>query len=430
MKNLILKTTVQIFSLLTALSLFLCSVCAAPAAVSPGLGILASEIRMLKSGLLYSDITFTAKDFETALGVARVGSITLTSVPTASDGTLLLGDKKLEAGDTIERRSISALKFVPASSDVRESSFSFCSDHGSHEIVCSMFVLESVNFAPTTSLANDSSLSVATSSDISYYGTLSAYDPENDSLTYEIIAPPKHGRISLSNKNSGDYKYTPNAGYTGKDSFSYTVYDRYGNYSDITTVSVKVTKNNAALTLADMNGHWAEGAALSSVKRGIIDSKVVGAQAYFYPDIAVSRVDFLAMMMKAVGIEDVAECDATIFTDDADIPTHLKGYVAEALSRGYIHGSYTSSGIFFNPNSTITRAEAAVMINNILDAATPAVLPVFADIDNVPAWARSALYSLSSLGIFKGTGGGNISAHETIDRAQAAKIIESLSELK
>ncbi len=431
MKKITLKTVAKISSVVLLLAIFLCSASAAsPAPISRGVEILAKDIRMLKSGLLYSDITFSPRDFEQALGVARVGKITLSSLPLPTDGTLFLGDKKLEAGDTIDRKNISAMKFVPASSDVRESSFSFYSNHGAHEIVCSVFVLESVNFAPTTGLANDSSLSVKTSKDISYFGTLSAYDPENDPLSYEIITPPKNGSLSLDNSHSGDYRYTPNAGFSGKDSFSYTVHDRYGNYSDITTVNIKINKSAASLTFADMKGHWAEGAAASAVQKGIMNSKVVGGQAYFSPDTEVSRAEFLAMVMKARGINALSAGDATIFTDDEDIPTELKGYVTEALSRGYIHGSYTSSGIFFNPNSTITRAEAAVMINNILDAATPTVLPTFSDINDVPAWARGALYSLSSLGIFKGTGAGNISANATINRAQAAKIIESLSEIK
>lgn len=400
------------------------------ALVSPGLGIIASEVRMIKSGLLYSDITFSPVDFERALGVAKIGSITLTSLPDPSDGALMLADKKLSVGDTVERKSISGMKFVPASSDVRESGFHFYSDHGSHEILCSLYVLPKMNFAPTTSLASEASLSVNTSKNISFFGTLSAYDPEGDTLTFEIITPPKNGTLTLTDKTSGDYRYNPNQGYTGKDRFSYTVRDKYGNYSDITTVNIKVAKSGSALVFADMDGHWAQGAAIFAASNGIIDGKVVGGQSYFYPDEEVSRADFLVMLMKSVGVSGKEDHGATIFTDDDDIPDEIKGYVAEALSRGYIHGSYTSEGIFFNPNGKISRAEAAVMINNILDADAPEIFPVFSDIASVPAWAKSAFYSLSSLGIFKGTGGGNISPDGTINRAQAAQIIYSMYNVK
>ncbi len=416
-------------ALVFAFSIFPVSA-AKPAPISLGLDILAKDVEMVKSGLLYSDITFTPVDFEVALGVGSIGSITVRSLPEPSDGTLKLGNKNVEAGDVIARKEISSLKFIPASSEIRESEFSFSSNHGAHAIVCTMYVLPTMNFAPTTALGDDASLSVETAKGISLFGTLYALDPENDALTFEIVTYPKNGNLTLANKNSGDYKYTPNVGYTGKDSFSYTVRDRYGNYSDITTVSIKVNKNDTEIVLADMTGHWAQGAAIKAVQSGMIDSKIIGAEAYFYPDENVSRVDFLVMVMKAVGIKDVPDCSATIFTDDDDIPQELKGYVAEALSRGYVHGSYTSKGILFDPNSNITRAEAAVMINNILDAATSTVLPAFADIGSVPAWAKSAFYSLNSLGIFKGTGGGNISPYGTITRAQAAQILAAVSELK
>lgn len=431
MNKTISKTVLRFLYALFALVFAILPLSAAKTAiVSPGLGVIAGGERMIKSGLLYSDVTFSPVDFERALGVSRIASITLVSVPDPTDGTLMLAEKKLSAGDTVERKSISGMSFVPASSDVRESSFSFYSSLGAHEIVCSMYVLPAMNFAPTTSMATDSSLSVVTSKDISFFGTLSAYDPENDALTFEIITPPKNGTLTLTNKNSGDYRYTPDEGFTGKDRFSYLVRDKYGNYSDITTVGIKVAKSGSSLVFADMDGHWAEGAAIFAASKGLIDGRVAGGQTYFYPDEEVSRADFLVMLMKAAGIDGVSDCPATIFTDDGDIRDEIKGYVAEALSRGYIHGSYTSSGIFFKPNDGITRAEAAVMINNILCAETPAVLPVFTDIDSVPAWAKSALYSLSSLGIFKGTGGGNISPDGTINRAQAAQIIYSIYKLR
>lgn len=321
--------------------------------ISPALSILSRDVQMIKSGLLYSDITFAPLDFERALGVGKIRSVTINTLPDALEGTLKLGERILTVGETIDRRDIVSMKFVPASSDVRESRFTFSTDLTSQDTVCSLYVLEKVNFAPTTVLEKDNSLYVETSKGLCIFGTLGALDPENDSITYKIVTPPAHGSLSIINKISGDYKYTPDASYVGKDSFSYIARDRYGNYSDITTVTVRVSRGSS-LVFADMNEHWATGEAIKAVQAGVIEGRTVGAQTYFYPDEEVTRADFLVMLMKALDISPVDECVSTIFTDDEKIPEFAKGYVAKALSRGYVHGSYTSNGIFFMPEDKVT----------------------------------------------------------------------------
>lgn len=416
----------------------ICSVCicivmaltsvvsAAGAIVSPGLDIIASRGEMAKSGLMYSDINFAGEDFEKALGISKISSITVRTLPDASEGTLKLGSEAVSLNQTISRSSIKNMRFVPASSEVTQSDFSFSYDGGDYTTVCNLYILPKVNFAPVTKISPTASLSIQTQKGISFFGTLNATDPENDALVYEIVREPKKGTLTLTDKTTGDYKYTPNESYTGKDSFSYTVRDKYGNYSDITNVKIQVRKADSSVFFTDMKDHWAHNAAITVSASGIMEGKVVGGESYFFPDKKVTRCEFLAMAMRAVGIDNVKTCDATIFTDDDDIPSEYKGYVATALGLGYVHGDYTSCGIFFGPNEEITRAEAAVMINNMIEAKEPSVLPTFADMSTVPAWSQSAFYALNAIGVFNGTGGGNLSPYQTINRAQAAQIFASL----
>ena len=49
------------------------------------------------------------------------------------------------------------------------------------------------------------------------------YDNENDILTASLAGKPAHG--SLNFNSDGSFKYTPDNGYVGNDSFSYTAYD-------------------------------------------------------------------------------------------------------------------------------------------------------------------------------------------------------------
>jgi hypothetical protein len=62
-----------------------------------------------------------------------------------------------------------------------------------------------------------------------------ATDPDGDSLTVQSVTQPAHGSVSIV---SGTAVYTPNANFSGTDSFQYTVSDGFGGYA---TASVNVT---------------------------------------------------------------------------------------------------------------------------------------------------------------------------------------------
>ena len=61
-------------------------------------------------------------------------------------------------------------------------------------------------------------------------------DPDGDALTVSAVAPPQHGS-AVANPD-GSVTYTPDAGYVGEDSFSYTASD--GQAGDTATASLDV----------------------------------------------------------------------------------------------------------------------------------------------------------------------------------------------
>jgi hypothetical protein len=66
--------------------------------------------------------------------------------------------------------------------------------------------------------------------------TLTGTDPDGDALTYAIVDQPTHGTLSGT---APEVTYTPDAGYTGADSFTFTVSD--GEFtSDPATISIDV----------------------------------------------------------------------------------------------------------------------------------------------------------------------------------------------
>ncbi len=423
------KTLKSILSLLLLAAVMLTSVSAAEL-VSPALEIIAGELDFIKTGLVNNDITFTADDFCDALGVSSFDEITVTSLPSIASGRLYLKSTPVSAGQTISRRNISSLRFRAPDNGSTSASFTFiCEDVGGYERTCMLHVIPEMNFAPTISLVNARSLNIATYRNITAYGTLKASDPENDSMTYVITKQPKKGVIVITDKNYGDYFYTPTEGFSGGDSFEYTVYDKYGNFSETATVSISVLKPSADVVYSDMNGHWAHNAAIKMADAGIMTGEEIGETYVFHPDSTVTRGQFLVMAMSAAGFRIATPTLDTGFMDDDAIPSQYKGYVAAASELGIINGVAMEDGLYFCANNAITRAEAAVILNNILGAEVPAVKPVFADSTGVPAWAENAIFALCEVGIMNGTGVGYISPYRTLNRAETAQMLASFMDV-
>ncbi len=421
-----MKTLTRILTVsLLLTSVLLSSVIAAP--LSPALDHIAADCDMVKSGNSYAGVLFTAADFKNAVSLSDVSTVTITSLPAAADGVLYLGAVPVAVNQSISAKSLDNMKFIPTNG-TEESSFTFSVGHG-YTMECVMRITDEINFAPTAASYEDT-VAAWTQKNITCCGSLDAYDPEGDALVYEIVDYPIKGLLTLSDKTHGDFRYTPYIGCSGTDSFTYRVRDSYGNYSPVATANVTISRKSHSVVFSDMSEHWAHSAAIEMSASGIMEYTENGDQAVFKPNDAVTREDFLVMVMRVLGadLEDADNAVRTVFADDAQISSKNKAYVSAAYNAGIIKGREENGILTFCPKDTITRAEAAVMINNILGAEVPLRVSLFADNDIVPAWAQSALYALNDLGILKGTGAGTISPYATLNRAQTAQILLNLKQ--
>ncbi len=66
--------------------------------------------------------------------------------------------------------------------------------------------------------------------------TLTGSDADNDALTFAEGTPPTHGELEL--KSDGSFRYMPDSGYIGIDSFTFTVTDGYSASSPATATLV------------------------------------------------------------------------------------------------------------------------------------------------------------------------------------------------
>lgn len=386
---------------------------AADGLLSPGLDVIAEDAGVVLSGQYEHDIYFSEQDFAEALGVDRVKRITIRSLPTG--GKLKLGEKEVKTGDRVSRSKLSSLRFVPDGAPC-EATFTFSVGKSGPGYTCTVFALENINGAPV--ITQPDAIDAGVFPGAGYIGTLSSVDPDGDTVKFEIISGPKHGTLSFTDASRGYFMYTPDEGYTGKDSFTARCTDKFGGRSNVVKQTLRVTKPTAA-AFDDMDGHWANSAVLLCTGAGVFDEG-----GSFHPDEYVSRAEYLSVIMKAAGYDGFS-VNTTGFADDAEIPESCRGEVAAAEAIGVVRGVERDGQLFFCPNNRITRAEAAVMLQRLTgSSSSDAQIAVFSD-ESVPAWARGAMSALAADGILRGDGS-SFAPYREVTRAEAAQLASAV----
>ncbi len=402
----------------------------AGASFGSGAQVIANDVTLVKTTLLGQKITFNDTDFKTALGVSEFDKIIVTKLPASSEGTLIVGERRAYVGQSIKRKNVSNIVFIPTGNDVTESSFEFKLGGAQNStIACTLKFIDKVNYAPKIDTDAAQTLNVTTQTGISVYGNIDTSDPEGDELDYIIVSYPKHGSLRISNGETGEFCYTPNADYDGRDSFVFVVRDEYGNYSEPEKVSLKVTKRMSDVVYVDMTDSKSYNAAVAMTAMGIMSGNQIGDDMYFSPDGSVTRAEFVAMAMKSLGIRPDTTLTETFFDDNENIPKSLVSYVATAARAGIINGSFDSDGLNFRPQDNITICEAAIIMANLLDIKSDsAVFSEIEEIGVVPVWARSQVGAMYESGIFSKNDTETIT--QSLTRECAAKYLYKMIELK
>ena len=359
--------------------------------------IMAENVSLIKTGLLGKRMCFTETDFKTALNMPEFESVTITAVPSSTEGTLTYGGRRVIAGRVIKRKNIGLLSFIPASNSVSEARFKFTVEPSSSgaEIECIMKFIDKVNMAPTT----DDTTVANTQSGIAYFGRLEAKDPEGDGIEFLVVGYPKHGELKLD-AATGKYSYEPREGYLGKDKFTFVVRDVFGNYSSVQTANVKVIERMCDTVFADMEGRREYNGAVAMAAMGIMSGKIVGDDIYFEADTEVTRAEFITMAMKTMGIKADSTLTKSFFDDDGDIPKSLKPYIATAARLGIAEGDFVDGKLFFSPNEKITNYEIAEILAVIAGLNPGDEVEQFNSLDGTPVWARASVSAMYTLGVF------------------------------
>ena len=315
---------------------------------------------MQKNGVAGNTVTFSASDFAEALGTHSLSSIKITSLPEAGKGVLTFGGAPVSAGDVIEAEELSLLCFTPAEHG-EGASFGFLPVGSAYEesftCVISMEA-ENLNLAPTTKHGE-----IADMAGITVFSTLCGEDGEGERLRFSIVTGASHGTVEITDEHTGVYRYTPDEGYSGRDSFTFCAVDECGNVSNVSKITVNIARNDGGIVYSDMEGSALNLAAAVLYEKDIMLGETGGKAKLFNPEGKVTRSDFLVMAMNTAGIK--AQEGESGFADEAGFSPYENKYIATAEKLGITVGVDTEAGRCFLPDGYITDEEAALMVCRI-----------------------------------------------------------------
>lgn len=394
------------------------------ASFGSGVETIADDTKIIKSGIIGRKMTFTDKDIKQGLCITDFDAVTITELSSSTEGTLMLAGRRVSEGVKIKRKNLPALVFIPASKDVTEAKFKFSVDDyaGGEDIEFIIRFSDKINYEPKISDENTAALDLKTQREIGIHGKMCATDTDSEGLEFIVVSYPKSGMLTIVDKSTGEYVYTPYDSYTGSDSFVYVARDEWGNFSKAQKVNITVSERMSEVVYRDMTDRPEYNAAVTVTAMGIMDGKLIGDGVYFSPDDTVTRAEFVSMAMKAAGVKVEKSLAESFFDDNADIPKPLTPYVATAQRMGIINGKFEDGALVFKPNEAITKYEAASIIAKLIDKEADENAPVFSDITSVPSWARDNVYTMCSLGIFE-YDGDKINADSAVSRAECASYL-------
>lgn len=317
------------------------------------------------------------------------------SVPSQLDAEVSLGARTLRAGDVLDRSMLSQLLVLPAENRDASCELVYCPIEGGEvqpSRALELSILTGKNEAP---VCRD--VKFETYKNIANTGVLSASDPEGDTLTYQLVKEPKRGTVDIA--PDGSFTYTPAQNKVGKDVFTYTATDSAGNVSNVANVTVKIVKPTDKAMYQDLAGDTLAYTAMWLKDRGVYTGKHIAGNLCFEPEGTLTRGEFLVMAMKLLGAEPESARLTSGFADESKTPAWMRPYIVSAFKSGMVSGVTSPDGMVFRPSSNLTRAEAAVMLQNILDLPQSQEAAVFSEDCAVPVWAQASVSALESAGI-------------------------------
>ena len=121
--------------------------------------------------------------------------------------------------------------------------------------------------------------------------------------------------------------------------------------------------------------------------------------------------------------------ESTNFTQYRDVnASWAKGYVSRAIELG-LCDNINSAETEFGVDEPITRAQAAALMGRLLKPELSSAALSFADTATIPDWAQEPVLVAVQLGLIAGNDDGTFRPMNNLTRAEAATIIERILNL-
>ena len=375
-----------------------------------------------KNGLIGSTIVFQPEDFVVKTGGVLTG-IRVDALPDPGTGILCIGGQPVEEGAFVDATALGGLRFQSSSDPTATTASllftpSFSSGQEAPQATATIYLLDKENNPPVAR-----NMELSTYKNVAITGYFDAVDGEGDALTFQLTSTPARGSVTLAEDGSSQFVYTPYENKTGSDSFTYVAIDPAGNSSPEAKVSLRIDKPDTKVSYSDLEGHPVQKSAIRLAEEGVYVGRYVNGRYFFDPDQAVSRAQFLTMAMSVAGLADLEGIAITGFSDDDAIPAWAKGAVSAALKAGVVQGTRNASGApIFGASDAITRGEATVMLDNLLDI-TDVPVAVFSTGD-ASHWAAQSAANLSASGIIRAEAAGAVQLSDSLTMADAAEMLD------
>lgn len=182
--------------------------------------------------------------------------------------------------------------------------------------------------------------------------------------------------------------------------------------------------NNQMVVFTDTKSHWAENYIREMLRYDLVQGV---SAAHFNPNSNITRAEFAAMLVRALGIESFNQ-SVGLF-DDVSADKWYFNEVNAAAQAGLVTGM---GGSIFSPESPIIREQMAVMTaraieyknqEQITNTTDQQAISLFNDAHTISLWAVNGVAVSVQNEIIKGRTDGSFDPHANATRAEAAVMV-------
>lgn len=171
----------------------------------------------------------------------------------------------------------------------------------------------------------------------------------------------------------------------------------------------------------DITNHWANEEIEKCFERQIITGFPDGS---FRPDDKITRAEFITLVNRAFALTETSEIN---FVDVKQTDWYYSE-IGKAIKKGFVLGCQDGT---IRPEQFITREEVAVMLFRVLDMQISNDLDsisLFTDAEDIANWSKTQVNEIVKLGFMIGCYNGEFKPQSLITRAESAVILNRILE--